>query len=71
MPTRRTQGYQPGNRDDSEEPRQTGSMTPFRKETHVAFPGEQHSLEMTNHLKHKTVDVVKQSTNSHEVDTLT
>ncbi|XP_055424309.1 DNA polymerase theta isoform X2 [Bubalus kerabau] len=47
------------------------SMSSFQKETHVAFPGEQHSLEMTNHLKHKTVDVVKQSTNSHEVDTLT
>ncbi|KAI4579165.1 hypothetical protein MJG53_001038 [Ovis ammon polii x Ovis aries] len=47
------------------------SMSSFQKETHVAFPGEQHSLEMTNHLKHKTADVVKQSTNSHEVDTLT
>ncbi|XP_005896144.2 DNA polymerase theta isoform X1 [Bos mutus] len=47
------------------------SMSSFQKETHVAFPGEQHSLEMTNHLKHKTVDVVKQSTDSHEVDTLT
>ncbi|KAF4020798.1 hypothetical protein G4228_012644 [Cervus hanglu yarkandensis] len=47
------------------------SVSSFQKETHVAFPSEQHSLGMTDHLKCKTVDVVKQSSDSHEVDNLT
>ena len=47
------------------------SMSSFQKETQVVFPSEQRSLGMTDHLKHKTVDVVKQSSDSHEVNHLT
>ncbi|XP_070322130.1 DNA polymerase theta isoform X1 [Odocoileus virginianus] len=47
------------------------SMSSFQKETHVAFPSEQRSLGMTDHLKHKTLDVVKQSSGSREVDNVT
>ncbi|TKC36173.1 hypothetical protein EI555_017107 [Monodon monoceros] len=47
------------------------SVSSFQKEIHFTFPGEQHSPGMTNHLKHKTVDAMKQSTDSHGVDNLT
>ncbi|XP_057401825.1 DNA polymerase theta isoform X5 [Balaenoptera acutorostrata] len=47
------------------------SVSSFQKEIHITFPGEQHSPGMTNHLKLKTVDAMKQSTDSHGVDNLT
>uniref|UniRef100_A0A8C3YVJ5 DNA polymerase theta n=1 Tax=Catagonus wagneri TaxID=51154 RepID=A0A8C3YVJ5_9CETA len=49
------------------------SVNSFQEEIHIAFPGEQHSPGMTNrnHLKQKTVDAVKQSTDSHGVDNMT
>ncbi|XP_023975984.1 DNA polymerase theta isoform X2 [Physeter macrocephalus] len=46
------------------------SVSSFQKEIHITFPGEQHSPGMTNHLKLKTVDAMKQSTDSHGVDNL-
>ncbi|XP_068402755.1 DNA polymerase theta isoform X3 [Eschrichtius robustus] len=47
------------------------SVSSFQKEIHITFPGEQHSPGLTNHLKLKTVDAMKQSTDSHGVDNLT
>ncbi|XP_061049137.1 DNA polymerase theta [Eubalaena glacialis] len=47
------------------------SVSSFQKEIHITFPGEQHSPGMTNHLKLKTVDAMKQNTDSHGVDNLT
>ncbi|XP_057553521.1 DNA polymerase theta [Hippopotamus amphibius kiboko] len=47
------------------------SVSFFQKEIHITFPGEQHSPGRTNHSKHKTVDGMKQSTDSHGVDNLT
>ncbi|XP_045358148.1 DNA polymerase theta isoform X1 [Leopardus geoffroyi] len=49
------------------------SVISFQNEIHIAFPGERHSPGVTNidHLEDKTIDIVKQSTNSHGVDVLT
>uniref|UniRef100_A0A8D0YDW5 DNA polymerase theta n=1 Tax=Sus scrofa TaxID=9823 RepID=A0A8D0YDW5_PIG len=49
------------------------SVSAFQREIHITFPGEQHSPGMTNRnqLKHRTVDDVKESTESRGVDNMT
>nr|XP_060496936.1 DNA polymerase theta [Panthera onca] len=49
------------------------SVISFQNEIHITFPGERHCPGVTNidHLEDKTVDTVKQSTDSHGVDVLT
>ncbi|XP_040477243.1 DNA polymerase theta [Ursus maritimus] len=49
------------------------SVHSFQNEIHITFPGEQHSPGVTNtdHLEVKTVDAMKQGTDSHGVDILT
>ncbi|XP_077922636.1 DNA polymerase theta [Halichoerus grypus] len=49
------------------------SVRSFQNEIHITFPGERHSPGVTNidHLELKTVDTMKQGTDSHEVGILT
>ncbi|XP_077740566.1 DNA polymerase theta isoform X2 [Canis aureus] len=49
------------------------SVSSFQNEIHITFPGEQHSPGVTNtdHLELKTVETVKQDTDSHGVGILT
>ncbi|XP_007942078.1 DNA polymerase theta [Orycteropus afer afer] len=49
------------------------STSSFQNEIHITFPGEQHSVGVTktDHLEFKTVDTMKQSTDSRGIDVLT